>query len=498
MEHYAGIDVSLELSSVCIVDAKGKIVREAKVASDPDALIAFFKQLGFPVVRIELEAGPLSQWLYAGLAQAGLETVLLETRHVKAALSAMTVKTDHKDARGIAQLIRMGWFRPVHCKSPGSQEVRALLVARKQLLGKLLDVELSIRGILRGFGLKMGVVTRETFEARARELSSGQTMLETVVGAMLTARKLTRVKMREFFSQIEPGLVGMEACGSAHYWARELKAMGHEVLLMPPAYTKPYVKRGKNNAVDADAICEAMSRPGMRFVPIKSAEQQAMLMLHKTRELLVKQRTMSVNALRGHLSEFGIVAAKGIGRVDELLDLAENDATLPNAARASVKVLAQALEGLDKAIGDLEKQISSAHAQNEMSRLLDKVPGIGKLIASVIAASVPDPSVFKSGRDFAAWLGLTPRQNSSGGKQTLGAITKQGNRYIRKLLVLGATSLLNVVGKRKGALRDWIVGLLAKKPARLVTVALANKLARILWAMMKTGECFRTETFTKA
>jgi transposase len=188
MEHYAGIDVSLELSSVCIVDAKGKIVREAKVASDPDTLVAFFKQLGFPVVRIGLEAGPLSQWLCAGLAQAGFETILLETRHVKAALSAMTVKTDRKDARGIAQLIRMGWFRPVHCKSPGSQEVRALLVARELLLGKLLDVELSIRGILRGFGLKMGVVTRKTFEARARELSAGQMMLETVVGAMLTAR----------------------------------------------------------------------------------------------------------------------------------------------------------------------------------------------------------------------------------------------------------------------------------------------------------------------
>jgi transposase len=243
---------------------------------------------------------------------------------------------------------------------------------------------------------------------------------------------------------------------------------------------------------------EAMSRPGMRFVPIKSAEQQATLMLHKTRELLIKQRTMSVNALRGHLSEFGIVAAKGIGRVDELLDLAESDATLPAAAKMAMRVLAQALEGLDKAIDDLEKEISSAQAQNEMSRLLDKVPGIGKLIASVIAACVPDPSVFKSGRDFAAWLGLTPRQNSSGGKPTLGAITKQGNRYIRKLLVLGATSLLNVVGKRKGALRDWIFGLLAKKPARLVTVALANKLARILWAMMKTGECFRTEMFAKA
>jgi len=207
---------------------------------------------------------------------------------------------------------------------------------------------------------------------------------------------------------------------------------------------------------------------------------------------------MSVNALRGHLSEFGIVAAKGIGRVDELLELAESDTTLPNAAKAGVKVLAQALEGLGKTIDDLEDEIASADAQNEMLRLLDKVPGIGKLIASVIAASVPDPSVFKSGRDFAAWLGLTPRQNSSGGKQTLGGITKQGNRYIRKLLVLGATSLLNVVGKRKGALRDWIIGLLAKKPARLVTVALANKLARILWAMMKTGECFRSETFAKA
>ena len=311
-------------------------------------------------------------------------------------------------------------------------------------------------------------------------------------------RKLKRSKMHEFFAQIEPCLIGMEACGSAHYWARELETMGHEVLLMPPAYTKPYVKRGKNDAVDAEAICEAASRPGMRFVPIKSAEQQATLMLHKTRELLVKQQTMSVNALRSHLSEFGIVVAKGIGRVDELLELAESDTTLPEVARAAVKILAQHLEGLDKSIDDLEKQIGRAHAQSEMSRLLDQVPGVGKIIASVISASVPDPSVFKSGRDFAAWLGLTPRQNSSGGKQTLGGITKQGNRYIRKSLVLGATSLLHVLGKRKGALRDWIVALLAKKPARLVTVALANKLARIVWAMMKTGECFRAEMFAKA
>jgi transposase len=188
VDHYAGIDVSLELSSICIVDAKGKIVRETKVASDPDALVAFFKGLGFPVARIGLEAGTLSQWIYAGLAQAGFETVLLETRHVKAVLSAMTVKTDRKDARGIAQLIRMGWFRPVHCKSIGSQEVRALLVARKQLLCKQLDVEFSIRGILRGFGLKMGAVTRNGFETRVRELCVGQAMVEQIAEAMLAAR----------------------------------------------------------------------------------------------------------------------------------------------------------------------------------------------------------------------------------------------------------------------------------------------------------------------
>jgi transposase len=188
MEHYAGIDVSLELSSICLVDAKGKIVKEAKVVSDPEALVLFFKSLGFAVERIGIEAGPLSQWLHAGLTKEGFETVLLETRHVKAALSAMTVKTDRKDARGIAQLIRMGWFRPVHCKSAGSQEVRALLVARKLLLGKLLDLEFSIRGILRGFGLKMGVVTRNGFETRVWELCAGQAMLEQIARSMLAAR----------------------------------------------------------------------------------------------------------------------------------------------------------------------------------------------------------------------------------------------------------------------------------------------------------------------
>ena len=311
-------------------------------------------------------------------------------------------------------------------------------------------------------------------------------------------RKLSRQAMRKFFSEIEPCVAGMEACGSAHYWARELRAMGHEVRLIPPIYVKPYVKRGKNDAADAAAICEAMSRPEMRFVPVKSEEQQATLMLHKTRELLIKQRTMGINSLRGHLSEFGIVAAKGIGRVDELLEKAESDTTLPEIAKAALKILVQHLEAIEASIAVLDQEIAAVHTQSPVSRLLASIPGIGKITASAVVASVPDPSIFKSGRDFSAWLGMTPRQNSSGGKEKLGSITKQGNRYLRRLLVLGATSLLRVVGRRKGALRDWLVALLARKPARLVTVALANKLARIIWAVMTTGETFRMEIFARA
>ncbi len=312
------------------------------------------------------------------------------------------------------------------------------------------------------------------------------------------SRKLTRSKMRAFFARIAPCRIGMEACGSAHFWARELVAMGHEVVLMPPAYIKPYVKRGKNDALDAAAICEAMSRPDMRFVPIKSADQQAVLMLHKTRELMVKQRTMSVNALRGHLAEFGLVVAKGISRVDELLELADKDASLPEEARETAKLLAAHLEGLDRSIDAAEKKIARANARSATGQLLDRIPGVGPLIASAITASVPDPGVFVSGRDFAAWLGLTPRQNSSGGKAKLGAITKQGNQYIRKMLVVGSRSALRVASKHKGPLAEWIAALRARKPERLVAVALANKLARICWAIMTTGEVFRQESFAKA
>src|SRR5258707_3177785 len=212
-------------------------------------------------------------------------------------------------------------------------------------------------------------------------------------GGRSISRKVKRSKMHEFYSQIEPCRVGMEACGSAHYWARELVAMGHKVVLIPPAYIKPYVKRGKNDAVDAAAICEAMSRPEMRFVPAKSTDQQAVLMLHKTRELLVKQRTMNVNALRGHLTEFGIVVAKGIGCVDELIALAKADTKLPQIAKSAVECLAQHLEGINQSIEVVEDEIAKAHRQNPTSRLLDEIPGIGTLIASVTAATVPHRGV---------------------------------------------------------------------------------------------------------
>lgn len=311
-------------------------------------------------------------------------------------------------------------------------------------------------------------------------------------------RKLTRQSVRKFFSEANPCSVGMEACASSHYWARELIAMGHDVQLIPPVYVKPYVKRGKNDAADAAAICEAMSRPDMRFVPVKSEESQATLMLHKTRELLIKQQTMCVNALRGHLAEFGIIVARGIGRISELVEMVSGESTLPAAAKLALQSFVDNLATINLSLTNLDCAIAKSHAENATSQLLAKIPGIGKMTASAIAASVPDPSVFKSGRDFSAWLGATPRQNSSGGKEKLGSITKQGNAYIRRLLVLGATSLLNQVGKRTGPLHTWLVGLLARRPARLVTVAVANKLARIAWAIMRTGEAFRVEVFAKA
>ena len=330
--------------------------------------------------------------------------------------------------------------------------------------------------------------------------------LESESGAAMT-RKLSRAKVLGFFAGLAPCRVGMEACGSAHYWARELAALGHQPVLIAPAYVKPYVKRCKSDAADAAAICEAMSRPDMRFVPVKSADQQAILMLHKTRELLITQRTMSVNALRGHfkanakhssVAEFGLVVAKGIAHVDELRALAQEDARLPPAAKAALSQIGRHLDEIGAALKAIEDEIAKEHAQNQMSQLIDEIPAFGPLISSAIAASVADPKVFRSGRDFAAWLGATPRQDSTGGKTTLGPITKKGNPYLRKMLVVGARSVLHVAHKRKGALAEWIMKMRANKKERVAVVALANKLARICWAVMSSGECFRGEIYARA
>jgi transposase len=313
-------------------------------------------------------------------------------------------------------------------------------------------------------------------------------------GVVMMRRKLRRAQVLPFFAGLERCLVGLEACGGAHYWARELMALGHDVRLLPPAYVKPYVRRQKNDAADAAAICEAVTRPSMRFVPVKTRQAQGVLALHRTRALLVRQRTMLVNALRAHLSEFGHVAPQGRVGLSALVGLLKQPAEaigIPAVAASALASLAQQIERLREEIGGLERVIRAEHANDAASRRLATIPGIGPLIASAIVATVSDPSVFRSGREFAAWLGLTPRQNSSGGKECLGPISKKGDRYLRSLLVVGATGLL----RRRDALsarhRAWLEKLLNKKPARLVSVALANKIARIAWAILLKGTTYR-------
>lgn len=309
-------------------------------------------------------------------------------------------------------------------------------------------------------------------------------------GAVLIRRKLRRTEVIRFFAKLSPCLVGMEACASAHHWARELIAIGHEVRLMPPAYVKPYVKRGKTDAADAEAICEAVTRPTMRFVAVKSVEQQAVLMLHKSRDLMVRQRTMLINALRGHLAEYGIVTGLGAGGVvDALKALHEEQDRFPAHARSALHGIAAQLRALASEIDRLEAQILDWHRNDETSRRLATIPGIGPITASAIAAAVPDPSLFRSGRQFAAWLGLTPRANSSGGKERLGGITKQGDGYLRRLLVVGSTAVMRMTRKNP-ARQPWMAGLLERKPTKIATVALANKTARIAWAVMTRKEVY--------
>ena len=303
-------------------------------------------------------------------------------------------------------------------------------------------------------------------------------------------RRVGRNEVARFFAKLPPTRIGLEACGAAHYWARVLQALGHEVMLLPPQYIKPYVKRGKNDAIDAAAICEAMSRPGMRFVPPKSAEQQAALMLLKTRELLVKQRTMLVNAMRGHAAEFGVVAPKGVAKAGELLQRAHTaEAGVPALALEMLRLLASQVEALEAKLKVIEAKLMAVHKENPVSQCLPTQPGIGPIGAVSFALKVTDPRAFRSGRHFAAWLGLTPKENATGGRSRPGRISRQGDEGLRRLLVLGATAAIQFA--KPGRASPWLIQLLARRPKKLAAVALANKMARILWAMMVSGELYR-------
>jgi transposase len=311
-------------------------------------------------------------------------------------------------------------------------------------------------------------------------------------GKVVVRRRLRRAEVVEFFRRQGPCLVGMEACATAHHWARELIALGHEVKLMPPAYVKAYVKRNKNDAADAEAICEAVTRPSMRFVPVKDVDQQSVLMMHRARNLLVRQRTMLVNALRAHLAEFGIIAPQGLRHIERLAGALEEDSpALPELARSILRLVVAQLNDTQAKVRQIEAKLATWHRSNRVSKLLATVPGVGIMGASAIAATVSDPNLFRSGREFAAWLGMTPRQNSSGGKERLGRTSKRGDKYIRCLLVAGAVAVLRHARNRATKNAEWVRALLTRRPAKVVAVALANRTARIAWAVMARGEAYR-------
>lgn len=314
-------------------------------------------------------------------------------------------------------------------------------------------------------------------------------------GKVVVRKALRRAQLLPFFTKLPPCLVGMEACGTAHHWARELTAIGHTVKMMPPFYVKPYVKRGKTDAADAEAICEAVTRPTMRFVPVKSREQQANLSIHRARELFVRQRTQSVNMMRGLLAEFGIDIPEGLERALSLArEVTEGEAPkVPAAAAKIIFALSQQALDTDSHLREIDRALAALQRSDEVARRLATIPGIGPVGATALAASVTDPSQFRSARQFAAWLGLTPLQRSSGGKERLGGISKMGDRYLRKLLVIGATSLVRRAKSKPESVHPHLVRLLARKPARVATVAMANKTARIVWAVMTRGEVYRAD-----
>jgi len=311
-------------------------------------------------------------------------------------------------------------------------------------------------------------------------------------GAVMMRRRIGRSKVLEFFGGLSPCLVGLEACPSAHFWSRELQALGHTVKLMPPSYVKAYLKRGKNDANDAAAICEAVARPSMRFVAIKSEQQQCGLMLHRARQLLVRQRTMLSNAIRGHMAELGIISAKGRNGTAELLQIIGDvaDDRIPPVARFCLELLARQYLSLVAEVASIDKRIHAWHRSCEESRRLEEIPGVGPIVATALVAEVGDWDAFRSGRNLAAWIGLVPKQHSTGGKERLGSITKQGNRYLRWLLVAGAMAVIRYA-RQHGTKRPWLIRIMDRRPTKVAAVALANKIARMAWAIMVHGERYR-------
>jgi transposase len=312
-------------------------------------------------------------------------------------------------------------------------------------------------------------------------------------GNVIVRRQLKRRSVLAFFQKLPPCLVGIEACASSHHWSRALQGLGHTVRLMPPAYVKPYVKRQKNDLADAEAICEAVTRPTMRFVATKTPEQQSCLMLHRTRHLFIRQQTAVINAIRAHLAEFGIVAPVGRNGVEQLLEVVADsaDKRLPEVARACIAALGAQLRMLKGQILEFDRLIMAWHRSNETSKRLDDIPGVGPALATALVASVADPKAFRSGRDFSAWIGLVPKQRSSGGKDKLGSISKQGDRYLRSLFTAGALAVIRYAKIHGTQHRPWLTALLARRPTKVAAIALANKIARMAWAMMARGERYK-------
>ena len=325
-------------------------------------------------------------------------------------------------------------------------------------------------------------IAKHVFQAHGAD-ASGQAVFR---------KKITRAKLIDFLASQPRCLVALEACGGAHYWGREISKLGHTVRLIPPSYVKPFVKRQKNDAADAEAICEASQRPSMRFVAIKDEEQQANGVVFRARDVLVRQRTQCINALRGHLTEYGWVVPKGTSHMATLIDQIEDpNCSLPKSACAVLAVLVTTLKSLEENIAILDAEISRRSREDAIARRLMTIPGVGPISATAIAALAPPVETFRTSRDFAAWLGLTPLQRSTGGKQRLGATSKMGERTIRRLLIIGASAVVSQARRRGAPAGSWLARMLVRKPRMLVMVALANKTARIIWALLAKGEVYR-------